>query len=133
MLNTMKNTHQKINRVIYFWTMILIMAGSFACTQKVEKEAKAPPDLIPRDTLVNIFVDLRLMDAVVNFEQKRGNRDVNDINYYLHNSILEKYGITREQFERSFSYYQTDLDVLDGIYADAITQLSKLKSQMEQE
>lgn len=106
--------------------------GVNACTQKVNKDAEIPAGLIPRDTMVNIFVDLRLLDAVANFEQRKGNRKLDDMNYYLHNSILEKYNITREHFEISYAYYQSDLDVIDGIYADAITQLSMIKTVTEQ-
>jgi len=125
--------YPKINKYQLFLLLFFLFAGIFGCTQKVVKNPEVPDDLITRDTMVNIFIDLRLLDAVVNHEQKKGNREMNEINYYLHNSILSKYQITREQFERSYSYYQADLKVIDKIYADAITQLSKLKSKVEQE
>lgn len=113
--------------------LVILLIGSAACTQKVNKEVEIPTDLIHRDTMVSIFVDLRLMDAVANFEQKKGNRKLDKVNYYLHNSIIIKYNITREQFERSYTYYQSDLKVIDGIYADAITRLSVIKTITEQE
>lgn len=125
--------HQKINRSFIISILVLGLAGFAACTQKVNKPAEAPPDLIQRDTMVSIFVDLRLLDAVVNFEQRKGNRKLDTITYYLHNSIMEKYDITREQFQSSYTYYQSDMDVIDGIYIDAITRLSKLKAVTEQE
>ena len=111
--------------------MILLAAGISSCTQKLNKETEPPADLINRDSMVSIFVDLRLMDAVVNYEQRQGNWKINDIKFYMHNSIMDKYGITREQFERSFTYYQTNLEVIDQIYADAITRLTKMKSKIE--
>ena len=125
--------YPKINKYNRLFLFFFLLAGLLGCTQKVVKRAEVPEDLIPRDTLVNIFVDLRLLDAVINYEQKRSNRKMNEINYYLHNSVLNKYGITREQFERSYTYYQADLKIIDEIYADAITQLSKLKSKIELE
>ena len=106
----------------------VVLAG---CTEKLNKVEPPPADLIPRDTMVSIFVDLRLMDAAVNYEQRQGNREINEIKYYYHNSIMEKYGITREQFERSFDYYEQDLDEVDKIYADAITRLSMMKSKIK--
>lgn len=120
----------KINRIQSLFFLLLLFA---ACTQKVHKETEAPIDLIPRDTMVSIIVDLRLMDAVVSAEQRRASRKITEINYYIHNSIINKYGISREQFKSSLSYYQQDLNVMDGIYADAITRLSKMKSMVEQE
>ena len=96
-------------------------------------DAEEPEDLIQRDTMVAIFVDLRLLDAIANHEQRKGFRKVNELNYHMHNSIMEKYRITREQFKRSYAYYQDDLKIIDEIYADAITELSKLKAKVEQE
>lgn len=121
------------NRKTVAALFFLVALGFAACTQKVNKEMEPPADLIPRDTMVSIFVDLRLLDAVVNAEQRKSNPKLQDVNYFLHNSILEKYKITREQFEASYTYYQTDLAVLDGIYADAITRLSLLKTKTQQE
>lgn len=117
----------------YLFLLLVLGSGILGCTQKLEREVEKPADLIPRDTMVSIFVDLRLMDAVVYFEQRNGNRKIHELKYYTHNSIMEKYGITREQFERSFTYYESDLEVIDQIYADAITQLSMMKSRIDQE
>lgn len=133
-MNTTKNMPQRKNKKINLSLLLLLLfAGLVACTSRVVEKVDQPDDLIPRDTMVSIFVDLRLLDAVVNFEQRKGSKKINEINYYLHNSILEKYRITREQFESSFTFYQSDLEVIDGIYADAITQLTLLKSKIEQE
>ena len=121
------------NRISFALLLCLIALGIASCTQKVNKELEPPADLIPRDTMVSIFVDLRLMDAVVTFEQRKSNPKLQDLNYYLHNSIMEKYSITREQFEESYKFYQSDMEVLDGIYADAITRMSLLKTKTEQE
>lgn len=118
---------------ISFLPALLVAIVLASCTQKVNKPAEPPADLIHRDTMVSIFVDLRLMDAVVNFEQRQGNRKIDNLNYQMHNSILEKYGITREQFEDSYTYYQSDMVVFDKIHADAITRLTKMKTQIEQD
>lgn len=110
---------------------VLIFLVWTGCTESINEKEPPPPDLIPRDTMVSIFVDLSLMDAVLIYDQKTNNRKVYDVKYYLHNSIMEKYGITRDQFERSFDYYEKDMKTLNGIYADAITRLSKMKSKTE--
>jgi len=125
--------HPRINRSALLPCLLFLLGGLFGCTQKLEIKAEAPEDLIPRDTMVSIFVDLRLLDAVMNFEQLGGSRKVSQKNYFLYKSILDKYCITREQFKRSFDYYQNDLEVIDQIYADAITRLSVLKSKVEQD
>ncbi|MEZ5197170.1 MAG: DUF4296 domain-containing protein [Bacteroidales bacterium] len=104
------------------------------CTQSIDKRSKPPDDLLSREEMVDIIVDLELYDAIINTEsKKKDNKDtVNYKKFHLYNSILEKHSITREQFNRSFEYYQNDLDFLDGIYADVITRLSKMKTDADQ-
>ena len=111
--------------------LFLILLSS--CTQKIKDEAIPFENLIPREEMVDIIVDLQIYDAVISSQQKRkrNSKEIDYNKYFLHNSILNKYEITRDQFEKSFKYYQHDLGVLDEIFADAITKLSKMKSETE--
>lgn len=101
------------------------------CTRKIDKEIDPPENLIPMDEMVDLIVDMRIYDAIIKTKQQMPGSNVNYYRYFLHNSIMEKYDITREQFETSFNYYLVDINVMDEIYADAITKLSKMKSEVE--
>lgn len=79
--------------------------------------------------MVDVIVDMRLMDAIMNVKLRKKETGLDSVNVVLHNSIMEKHGITREQFERSLGYYQKDLKVLDEIYEQAITKLTLLKPE----
>ena len=103
------------------------------CTEKVREKAIPPDDLIPRDEMVDIIVDMHLYDAIIWKEQKTKTKKIQVEKLFLYESILEKYHITKEQFESSMGFYQSDLEVLDEIYADVITKLSKMKSETEKE
>ncbi|MCF8404914.1 MAG: DUF4296 domain-containing protein [Bacteroidales bacterium] len=116
-----------------FFIYIIPLLIFIGCTNKVEHTIEPPEDLIARDTMVDILVDIRLFEASLVFDQKKGVKDFNERKYYLYNSIMNKYNISREQFESSFTYYQSDLEVMDKIYADAITKLSLVKSKLELE
>ena len=103
------------------------------CTEKVRKKQLPPDDHIPREEMVDIIVDMHLYDAIIWKEQKTKTRKIQYEKFFLYESILEKYQISREQFESSMDYYQSDLEVMDEIYADVITKLSIMKSEMEKE
>jgi len=121
-------------RLASLYSIFIIAALFFgSCTRSVKPLAHEPANLIQRDTMVNIIVDLRLMDAILVVKQRKGERDINDLKYYLNNSILTKYNITRPQFDSSFVYYQSDLKVIDEIFAVAITKLTLMKSDSEPE
>jgi hypothetical protein len=115
----------------FFILTFTFFLGFYSCTSKIEKVYPPPEDLIPQNEMVDIIVDLHLMDAVLQSSQKRGDSEMESKKYYLYESILEKYDITREQFESSMEYYQQNLENIDAIYADVITKLSKLKSEAE--
>ena len=114
-------------------TSILSILLVFGCTQKVETVFDPPEKLISKDQMVNIVVDLLILDAILVKKQKKKSKDLDFSKYYLHNSILEKYNITREEFEASFNYYAQNLNVMDDVYAEAITKLSKMQSKTESE
>ncbi|NOX47876.1 MAG: DUF4296 domain-containing protein [Chlorobi bacterium] len=103
------------------------------CTEKVRVKAIPPDNLIPRDEMVDVIVDMHLYDAIIWKEQKTKMKKIQVEKLFLYESILEKYHITKEQFESSMGFYQSDLEVLDEIYADVITKLSKMKSETEKE
>lgn len=105
----------------------------FGCTQKVETVVNTPENLIQQDQMVDIVVDLLILDAILVKKQKKKSKDLDFSKYYLHNSILEKYNITREEFDASFKYYAHNLKVMDAIYAEAITKLTKMQGKIESE
>jgi hypothetical protein len=103
------------------------------CTQKVELKKAAPDDLIPREQFIDILVDIKIFDAILAMKQRKKLTDMDYTKYFIHNSIMEKYSISRQRFERSLEYYQQDMEEMDAIYAEAITRLSKMKSEAEKE
>lgn len=115
------------------YLIFLVLTLIWSCTTKLKTNAEEPQNLIHRDTMVSIIVDLRLYEAKLSNQQKKGTKSFTEYKLYLHNSVMEKHHITRDQFSESFAYYQYDLKTLDGIYADAITRLSKIKSQIQME
>ncbi len=114
--------------IIYIVISLIVISG---CTTDIsEKKEKPPANLIPRDEIVNVIVDMHLYDAAIKEKQKK-HRDILKSKYYLYQTVMEKYNITREQFESSLKYYQQDLDDYDKIYDDVIEKLSKMKAEAE--
>lgn len=119
----------KIIRVIALLSFIFILA----CTSKLESDAPPPDDLIPRDTMISIMIDFRLMDASLIQDQRQANAKIYDLKYYRYLSILDNYNISREQFQSSFDYYQNDLNVIDEMFAESINRLKQMKDEIRKE
>lgn len=113
-----------------FAGLLTVLFLALACTRHVEVEQEMPADLIPRDSMVDILVDLQIMESILSKQQRQNRSKVNQSKYYYFKSVMEKHDITREQFERSFDYYQYNLKILDEIYADAITKITKMETNV---
>jgi hypothetical protein len=118
------------NRTFGIVLTLILFVG---CTQKVDTEIVPPENLISQEEMVDIVVDLLILDAILLTKQKKKSRDLDQTKYYLHNSILVKYDITRESFEASFNYYAQNLEVMDKIFEEAIIRLSKQQSELDSE
>ncbi len=119
-----------MNRLFFIILSILLFSG---CTNKIDDKKNIPADLIAKDQMVDVVVDLRLLDAIMNVKLRKKETGLDSVNVLLYNSIMEKHGITREQFERSLTFYQGDLKVLDEIYEQAITKLILMKPEKTEE
>ena len=116
------------NSSIYIIFLVFVILSG--CTTDISEKRgnPPPPDLIPRNEIVDVIADMHLYDAVMKEKQKK-HRDVQKSKYYLYQTVMDKYHITREQFESSLTYYQQDLDEYNKIYDDVIEKLSKMKAE----
>ncbi len=73
---------------------ILVFAGC---------DRNAPKDLIDEEHYIDILVEMHLLSAIKEID--------GDANRYLagQEAVLSHYGIEREQFQRSHSYYHRDM------------------------
>lgn len=106
--------------------IIVILLLTFCSCEKsvVEK----PKNLVPRDKMINLIVDLHTGDAV--FQSKRYSSE--QLKKYtdadLYHSILKKYDVADTVFEKSLIYYASLPKEFEKMYSKA---LSKLNAQEE--
>lgn len=107
-----------------FITIILILIFIISCTSNTIY--KKPENLISKDQMVNLLVDMHLAQSaktVKNIENKR------KIDYmYL---VYEKYNIDSTRFKTSNFYYTTDIDEYNEILKKVQKRLQKLKKKFE--
>lgn len=87
-----------------------------------------PSDIIPRDTLISVIVDMHIADVILlnpNVQSKISDISSNQ----LYQSILNKYNINKERFNKSMNYYANNPEVLDSIYDIVIERLNLIESQ----
>jgi hypothetical protein len=83
---------------------------------------KVPDNVVPKDKIVNVLVDMHLADAVLS---RVSNQDtmlmMASSKYYF---IFKKYGIDSAKFTRSLKYYNYQPDEFAKLYAQVVDSLN---------
>lgn len=79
-------------------------------------------EIIPKDEFINMIVDLHQTDALMAQKGFSGLALFDSVPAY-YEYIMEKYHVSREQFNNSISYYNEDLNIMLSIYDEVITRL----------
>lgn len=88
---------------------------------------KKPENLIPKDKMVNILIDARLVGSV----NGTNKRSLEEKGYDLKNYVFEKHGIDSLQFAQSNDYYTYHIKQYQDIFDKAIDSLDRLKVVLE--
>lgn len=84
---------------------------------------EVPADVIAMDKMKLILADIHIADAVAETKaQGGGNENLLTQEYYA--QIFKNRGITREEFNRSYTFYQHTPVLIDKLYEDVLTELS---------
>jgi len=108
----------------------LLMAG---CYHTYKDHAYHTQDgIIHRDTMVVVLADVEIAESALREMQNVG-KETGELKEAYYHSIFRKHGISKEQFDSSLLYYRKDPSVMDKIYEDVITRLSKMESEVKLE
>ena len=95
-----------------------------------EKYPSIPADVIPMKKMQNILIDMHISDALA--ENKTMGAVVTERNlsqqYYL--QIYKNYGVTKEEFLKSYLFYQNNPILLNQLYDNVLSEMSKRESQI---
>lgn len=99
----------------------------FSC--KVE-QTEIPANIIPKDTMIAILVDINLLEAVME-EGKIATDSLDKAMYNHYSSIFYAHNISKENFYKSYHFYIQHPHLLDEIYNEVINQLNLLESKVQ--
>lgn len=112
---------------------LLILLASCGQMEPV-KEPIPPKDLIPRDTLISLIMELEILEAAVNKGYMSKFRRNDDISKHLTN-IYTAYNISPERFDSTMSYYgkkPKEMEILMASVLDRINRFSAEEKKKEE-
>jgi hypothetical protein len=94
-----------------------------------EKEVSIPPHILSKGEMVQILADLHVSEAAV-IHGKVSNLNGERLFESFRLGILKKHGLSLEKFEESYNFYLSDPMLLDLLYIDVITEISKRQAEL---
>lgn len=110
-----------LKRLFFISTVAVLLASCSLFSNK-------PDNLIDKEKLVDVLVDVHMADAVVAVKGLRINRDSVLISLY-YDDVMKKHNITRKQFDITIEYYSKHAEKYDKIYDEVLEILSKKQKQ----
>ncbi len=104
---------------IRFITLLALLILLFSCKKKEEITGKT---FIPRETFVEILVDIHLMDGITNDHKFYHHYDSDSLD--ILSPILKKYGVSKHIFDTTMHEYSRYPRLMDEVFNDVLTELN---------
>jgi len=109
--------------------LLLFFCGMIFFSSCVKKPVTIPKDVMSKEELVPVLVDIHLAQAVLNMSQLNDSSRYN-IRDYL-DFIFKSHHITQRSYDTSMAFYTLHPELLNEIYEEVISELSKRQSESE--
>lgn len=88
-----------------------------------------PDDVLPRDTFVEVLVDVQIIEAVFNQNVIRTDDPrLRIARYYA--ETFKKHGISDDQFTRTYTWYHTQPELMMAVYDDVMARLAQRQGEL---
>ncbi|MBL7950646.1 MAG: DUF4296 domain-containing protein [Flavobacteriales bacterium] len=99
-----------------------------ACSNGAETQ---PADVLPRERFSETLLEAQLIEARMNHELVVSHHSAIPADQY-YAEMFKAQGTTREQFQRSFTYYSGRPEEMKAIYEGILDELSRRKDDLVQ-
>ncbi|MEK6615340.1 MAG: DUF4296 domain-containing protein [Bacteroidota bacterium] len=111
--------------ILAAWILVLL----FSCGSSQEKQIVIPSDVLPKEKMAEVIMDIHIAEAEADII-KLSDSSATDLDVSLGQKIFEKNKITKEQYEKSLSFYIDHPELLNEVYEKALNELSKMQGKI---
>ena len=94
-------------RIIIIVALLLTLVGC---------KPSLPDGVLSERKMERVLYDFHLAQGMTDYAPRQEGVDYESMRYELHQAVFRKHGITQEDFDRSMSYYLSDMDKMYAIY-----------------
>lgn len=110
--------------------VFLFLINGFVLMSCSRGDTGKPERVVDEKKMVDVLLDVHLAEAVLTRTRGKG-ENVEEVTDAYYQKVFEKHNITKETFDTSMYYYQRNLEKLDVIYEQVITELNKMERERE--
>jgi hypothetical protein len=115
---------QKIQVRCRYFLLLLMAILAMSCGHRRYGE------VIPSKKFVNVLVDIHLADGIAVENMSPVNRKARLDSASLYGSVFNKYGVTREIFDSTISFYSEHPDDFQKVYNKVTAKLKRLEDDL---
>jgi len=120
------NTVVKRQNYIFILALALLIIVPDGCAKKKKISGSY---YIPRETMVQVLVDIYLLDGITDsYKYYRMYREDDTID--MQSEIFDKYNVNRERFDSTLSVYSSYPELLDKLYDEVIMNLNLIQDSL---
>lgn len=121
--------HQKKNYCVKTWFVLFVLLYVISCGKK-KKEFVVPDGIIKKEEMVKVLADIHITEATINLRNV-SSTNAASLNASLYKSVFVKHKISKEEFEKSYAFYSSNTELLNAVYDNVITELTKMQAEEE--
>jgi hypothetical protein len=112
------------------YKIAIFLFSFFLISCEGNDEVKIPPDILPKEKMAEVFVDIHLMEAAMNLNLGSIDKaSVGTPNEIPPIDVFKKNGITKQQFDESYTFYSRYPEVLTEVFQIVLDDLSKMQAE----
>jgi len=111
------------------FTKVFLLLGLLVIAGCKQKFPEVPSDIIPVNKMESILIDMHISDAVAEVKTMG---DINEkrLTEQYYQQIYKNHGITKDEFLKSYKFYENNPVLLNKIYDDILGEMSKREAQI---
>lgn len=114
---------------IRFLTIVLIISFSMVSCGIIGSDNPCEKHM-EKQQMIDILTEVYLLEAHVSHQQTGTN--IRDSLPHLYGGLLQKYGVSTEQFEMAFECYMLNRDLMNNVLDEVLSNLSIARSKADE-
>lgn len=103
---------------LFFFLLLVLSACQFKESEQNEQA------VIPKDVMIDMIVDFALIDASVESDMLKDNKQIYQKKLGYYECVFEEYQFTEKEFKESYLIYSNNLTEFDLMYDEVLEKLS---------